>query len=58
MREVMIASGCRTAIGTFGGALRVVTLLRGMRRLARRRGLATLCIGGGQGIAMIVEHEP
>jgi acetyl-CoA C-acetyltransferase len=42
------ASGCRL----------LVTLLHGMRRLSRRVGLVTLCIGGGQGIAMIVEREP
>jgi acetyl-CoA C-acetyltransferase len=42
------ASGCRL----------LVTLLHGMRRLSRRVGLATLCIGGGQGIAMVVEREP
>ena len=41
------ASGCRV----------LVTLLHAMRRLSRRFGLATLCIGGGQGIAMIVERE-
>jgi acetyl-CoA C-acetyltransferase len=41
------ASGCRI----------LVTLLHAMRRLSRRFGLATLCIGGGQGIAMIVERE-
>ena len=41
------ASGCRI----------LVTLLHAMRRLSRRRGLATLCIGGGQGIAMVVERE-
>jgi len=40
------ASGCRI----------LVTLLHGMRRLSRRFGLATLCIGGGQGIAMVVER--
>jgi acetyl-CoA C-acetyltransferase len=42
------ASGCRI----------LVTLLYGMRRLSRRFGLATLCIGGGQGIALVVEREP
>ena len=42
------ASGCRI----------LVTLLYGMGRLSRRLGLATLCIGGGQGIAMVVEREP
>jgi acetyl-CoA C-acetyltransferase len=40
------ASGCRI----------LVTLLHSMRRLSRRLGLATLCIGGGQGIAMVVER--
>jgi len=40
------ASGCRI----------LVTLMHGMRRLSRRLGLATLCIGGGQGIAMVVER--
>jgi acetyl-CoA C-acetyltransferase len=33
-----------------------VTLLYGMKRLDKHVGLATLCIGGGQGIAMIVER--
>lgn len=36
---------------------RLVTLVHAMRRLSRRLGLATLCIGGGQGIAMVVERE-
>jgi len=39
------ASGCRI----------LVTLLHEMKRRQAKRGLATLCIGGGQGIAMIVE---
>ncbi|SHI00892.1 acetyl-CoA C-acetyltransferase [Desulfosporosinus lacus] len=34
----------------------LVTLLYEMKRKNARRGLATLCIGGGQGIAMIVER--
>lgn len=38
------------------GARILVTLLHEMKRQNARRGLATLCIGGGQGIAMIVEH--
>ena len=44
-------------IGATGGRL-LVTLVHAMRRLSRRFGLATLCIGGGQGMAMIVEREP
>ncbi len=37
------------------GARILVTLLYEMRRRQAKRGLATLCIGGGQGIAMVVE---
>lgn len=39
------ASGCRV----------LVTLLHEMKRRKAAKGLATLCIGGGQGIAMCVE---
>ncbi len=39
------ASGCRV----------LVTLLHGMRHSDAKKGLATLCIGGGQGVAMAVE---
>lgn len=41
------ASGCRV----------LVTLLYEMRRRKARKGLATLCIGGGQGVALAVEME-
>ncbi len=37
------------------GARILVTLLHGMQRKSARKGLATLCIGGGQGVAMAVE---
>ena len=37
------------------GARILTTLLYEMKRRQARRGLATLCIGGGQGIAMVVE---
>ncbi|HEX6997717.1 MAG TPA: acetyl-CoA C-acetyltransferase [Gammaproteobacteria bacterium] len=40
------ASGCRV----------LVTLLHEMMRTGAARGLATLCIGGGQGIALAVER--
>lgn len=52
-------SGGAIAIGHpigASGARVLVTLLHGMRRLQARRGLATLCIGGGQGVAMAVER--
>jgi acetyl-CoA C-acetyltransferase len=38
------------------GARILVTLLYEMQRRRSRYGLATLCIGGGQGIAMVVER--
>ena len=38
------------------GARVLVTLLYEMKRRDLKRGLASLCIGGGQGIAMIVER--
>ena len=41
-------------IGASGTRI-LVTLLHEMARRDAKRGLATLCIGGGQGIAMIVE---
>jgi acetyl-CoA C-acetyltransferase len=41
------ASGCRI----------LVTLLHEMARRDARKGLATLCIGGGQGVALAVERD-
>jgi acetyl-CoA C-acetyltransferase len=41
------ASGCRL----------LVTLLYAMKDLNKKRGIASLCIGGGEGIALIVERE-
>jgi len=38
------------------GARILVTLLHEMRRRDARRGLATLCVGGGQGVALAVER--
>lgn len=39
------------------GARILVTLIHEMEKRKVQNGLATLCIGGGQGIAMIVERE-
>ncbi len=41
-------------VGTTGARL-VITLLKELRRRSMQRGLATLCIGGGQGAAFVVE---
>lgn len=37
------------------GAILTTRLLHSMRRVGVRRGLVTLCIGGGQGIALAIE---
>lgn len=37
------------------GAVLVTRLLHGLRRTGQRRGVVTLCIGGGQGIALALE---
>jgi acetyl-CoA C-acetyltransferase len=42
----------------YTGARVVVTLLHAMRRNRARYGLATMCIGGGQGMAMVFELVP
>ena len=39
------------------GARVLVTLIHEMQRRKSKRGLATLCIGGGQGIAVAVERD-
>jgi acetyl-CoA C-acetyltransferase len=41
------ASGCRI----------LVTLLHAMKKRGAKKGLATLCVGGGMGCATIVERE-
>ena len=48
-----IAIGDR--IGAWGCRI-LVTLLREMRRRDGKRGLASLCIGGGMGVALAVER--
>ena len=42
-------------IGASGGRI-LVTLLHEMRRRDSRRGLATLCVGGGQGQAAVIRN--
>lgn len=43
-------------VGATGTRL-VLTLLKELRRRRMHRGLATLCVGGGQGAALLVETE-
>jgi acetyl-CoA C-acetyltransferase len=57
--ERVHVSGGAIAIGYpigASGARVLTTLLHEMRRRGGKRGLATLCIGGGMGIAMCVER--
>jgi acetyl-CoA acetyltransferase family protein len=57
-REKLNVNGGAIALGHPLGATGtrlVITLLNELRRRGKKYGLATACIGGGQGIAMIVE---
>jgi len=57
-RERVNVNGGAIALGHPLGATGtrlILTLLLELRRRGRTRGLATACIGGGQGIAAIVE---
>ncbi len=65
MKELNIAhakvnvSGGAVAIGHplgASGARILTTLVHGLLRLNKRYGLATLCVGGGEGVALIVER--
>jgi len=58
-REKVNVNGGAIALGHPLGATGtrlVLTLLYELRRRKKKYGLATACIGGGQGIAMVVEH--
>ena len=68
-RSTRIWAGIRTIVNVNGGAIAIGhpvgasgarvfnTLLYEMRRRGARKGLATLCIGGGMGVAMCVEID-
>ncbi len=43
-------------VGTTGTRM-IHTLLRSLREQGKHRGLATLCVGGGQGVAIVVETQ-
>lgn len=58
--EILNVNGGGIALGHPVGATGtrlVITLMREMQRRKLQYGLATLCIGGGQGGAMILENE-
>lgn len=57
-KEILNVNGGAIALGHpigASGARVLVTLIHEMKRRKARTGLATLCIGGGQGVATIVE---
>jgi len=57
-REVLNVNGGAIALGHpvgASGARILVTLLHEMRHREARIGVAALCVGGGQGVAMVVE---
>jgi acetyl-CoA acetyltransferase family protein len=59
-REKVNVNGGAIALGHPLGATGtrlVITLLHELRRRGKKYGLATACIGGGQGIAVVVEAE-
>jgi len=58
-RNKVNVNGGAIALGQSAGRYgnkTVITLLHELRRRKSQYGLATACIGGGQGIAMIVEN--
>lgn len=59
MRKVNVNGGSIALGHPIGasGARILVTLLHAMEKRNAKKGLATLCIGGGQGTALIVERE-
>ena len=58
-KEILNVNGGAIALGHpigASGARILVTLLHEMKRRDAKTGLATLCIGGGQGVATIVKR--
>jgi acetyl-CoA C-acetyltransferase len=57
-RETLNVNGGAIALGhplAASGARLTLTLLKELRRRGKRWGVASACIGGGQGIALVVE---
>lgn len=57
-KEILNVNGGAIALGHpigASGARILVTLIHEMKRRQAKKGLATLCIGGGQGVATVVE---
>jgi len=59
-KEIVNVNGGAIALGHpigASGSRIVVTLLHEMKKRGSKKGLATLCIGGGMGIAMCLERD-
>ncbi|WP_394137311.1 acetyl-CoA C-acetyltransferase [Cytobacillus oceanisediminis] len=59
-KEILNVNGGAIALGHpigASGARILVTLIHEMQKKQAKKGLATLCIGGGQGVATVVELE-
>ncbi|MFP7297757.1 acetyl-CoA C-acetyltransferase [Neobacillus niacini] len=57
-KDILNVNGGAIALGHpigASGARILVTLIHEMKRRSAKKGLATLCIGGGQGVATVVE---
>lgn len=57
-KEILNVNGGAIALGHpigASGARILVTLIHEMQKRQVKKGLATLCIGGGQGVATVVE---
>ena len=57
--EITNPNGGAIALGYLvgaSGAIILIKLIYELRRMSGRYGLATMCIGGGQGIAVIIEN--
>ena len=52
--DTIVRSAVRLCKGVIGAVL-TTRLVHSMRRDGLKRGIVTLCIGGGQGIALVIE---
>ena len=54
--DAYICDGVRTPIGKFGGARLVLGAAHELKRCGGRYALCTMCVGVGQGTALILER--
>ena len=56
MHDLRLTTGGAAALLGASGCRILVTLLHAMEQRDEKRGLATLCLGGGNAVAMSVER--